>query len=623
MQAAELAGIGVAVTMVEPGHLRNVYLSNAAVELLGGPREELLATSGLNRIAPEVREQTLLRIQQHLRGEDVPVVSETVVLRPDGTRKPLATASHQVVLDGVAVSVSFFWDLTELKAAEARARAEHQRLRGLIEAAPDAIVIIGYDGKAIFVNSAAARLLGVPSAEEVIGQPLETWLRPAAVTTARNRLAALGRGEKLPPQEYSIVRADGIRVVAEAASRPYVFDGQDVILAFARDVTERAELQEQLTRSQRLAALGTLAAGVAHEINNPLTTISLTLDLLESTLARAALAPLERTALRELGEELRDATNRVARIVGDLRMFSHSSSDDEGPAELQDVLEAAIRISAHALRHHAKLERDLPGQLRVVGAAGRLEQVFVNLLINAAQALPSGNPTNTIRLRAYPTEPDTVVVEVTDNGPGIARELVPHLFDPFFTTKAPGEGTGLGLAISHSIVAGCGGRIEVDTEVGRGTTMRVILQREQSASVPTGGPKAGPRLPSPKARVLVIDDEPALGALLKRILEDRHEVDFETVPHSALARLLRGERYDVVLCDVNMPGMTGLDLHERAIAAIPELRTRFAFTTGGLSSPAARERLAASGVPVLAKPFRSADVEALVGTILEATRSQA
>jgi CheY-like chemotaxis protein len=285
--------------------------------------------------------------------------------------------------------------------------------------------------------------------------------------------------------------------------------------------------------------------------------------------------------------------------------------------ELRPVLESALRVVQNEIRHRARMVIELGEVSPVIGNAQRLEQVFLNLLVNAVQALPDGRPENEVRLVLRPGPDSQVVVEVTDNGSGISPELVARVFDPFFTTKGVGIGMGLGLSICHSIVTSHGGSITVTSEVGRGSAFRVTLPasprpaaaKEQLAAAMTDGGER-PR------RVLVVDDEVRLCEVIRRLLPSRMKVDIATDARGALQEIESANPpYDLVLCDLMMMGMTGMELHAAVAARRPGLERRFVFMTGGAFTPGASQFLAQQKNPWLQKPIDSAALLAAVSRV--------
>jgi PAS domain S-box-containing protein len=380
-----------------------------------------------------------------------------------------------------------------------------------------------------------------------------------------------------------------------------------------RDVTERKQLQARVVASERLVALGTLAAGVGHEVNNPLTYIVLNLSLIERELAA-----LESDASRGFGrirtmvEQARYGTDRVGAIVRDLQSLTRAP-DRMIVVDPVPILGRCLQIAEHQTRHRARVICEFGAIPPVRSTEDRLVQVFVNLIVNAAQAIPEGAADRYWIRVVSSTAPDgRAVVEVSDNGRGIAESDVNRIYDPFFTTKVVGEGTGLGLTICRSIVIGMGGDIEVVSAPDRGTTFRVLIPAAQLAetdSVPPGNATNA----AVGLRILVIDDEPMIGQLVKSVL-DTCDVVTETSARAVIDRLRAGETFDRILCDLMMPEITGMDFYEQLGEIAPELRSRIVFLTGGAFTDRARRFLERVPNRKLHKPF---DVDELAAALVE------
>jgi signal transduction histidine kinase/ActR/RegA family two-component response regulator len=398
---------------------------------------------------------------------------------------------------------------------------------------------------------------------------------------------------------------------------------------------ERRKIQEQLLISDRMASVGTLAAGVAHEINNPLSVVAGNLQVVRQDADAIAtllqiLAPERRLTLGAEVERLtsvvaslhaatsdaEEAAERVRMIVRDLRIFSRPEEDRREAVDVHKVLESSIRMARNELRHRANLVRRF-GTVPLVDAnEARLGQVFLNLLVNAAQAIPEGQ-TDRNRITITTAVADGMItIEIADTGTGIAAEVLPRIFDVFFTTKPIGVGTGLGLAICHRILTAMEGRIEVQSRVGEGTTFRVALKRARTGrtvELPVlrpVSPEAGRT-----ATVLVIEDEPALGRVLQRLLAP-HRVTVVTRAREALTRIDAGEPFDLILCDLMMPEMTGMDFHAELSRTHPEMVARVVFMSGGAFTAGAREFLETTANRRIDKPIDTARLRRLVDEAL-------
>jgi CheY-like chemotaxis protein/two-component sensor histidine kinase len=346
---------------------------------------------------------------------------------------------------------------------------------------------------------------------------------------------------------------------------------------------------------------------VAHEINNPLSVVIANLEYM-----RDNMTPGEQNAdalAEEAGSALSegiDAAHRVARIVRDMKALSRSDGDELGPTDLNEALDKSLQMVQGHIKHRARVVRHLRQVPKVVGNESRLVQVFVNLLINAAQALPEGKAQeNRIEVSTADDLDGTVTAVVRDTGCGIPAAVRDRIFDPFFTTKPVGVGTGLGLAIVHNLVRGMDGRVELESTVGVGTAFTVRLP----AAVPVQPFRADAAAPDGgRGRVLVIDDEESVVSAVERLLSDSHDVTGADSARTALERLGRGESFDLILCDLRMPDMSGIELARRMDERYPHLRGRLAFMTGDIGEAATSEPrpppVAPSSVaPVLEKPF--------------------
>ncbi|MFI5302230.1 MAG: PAS domain S-box protein, partial [Polyangiales bacterium] len=373
-------------------------------------------------------------------------------------------------------------DATErLGAKDALTRSE-ARFRALIEVSPDAIGV-HRDGRWIFANPALIAMLGFDSIDALIGRPISEQLAPKEQAALRPSSQA----DRGAAREVRLIRKDGSAVTAEVKSIDIDFDGAPAIASLGRDTTERSRLRARMLEADRMASVGTLAAGVAHEINNPLAYMIANLDVialrrLPRLLSDSRSLPggAETVAgLEHLGEMLevvRDGANRVREIVRDLKTFSRADHDRRDPVDLRRVIDAAVNVAWNEIRHRAQLVKRYEEIPAVYANESRLGQVFVNLLINAAQALPVGSASShTITVSVATGPHDTVVATVSDTGPGIPVEIRERIFDPFFTTKAVGVGTGLGLSICQGIVGTLGGRIEIASTSDKGTSIQVTL----------------------------------------------------------------------------------------------------------------------------------------------------
>lgn len=347
----------------------------------------------------------------------------------------------------------------------------------------------------------------------------------------------------------------------------------------------------------RIALLGTLAGRLAHEINNPLTFIMPSIDqALEDLGALVDKVPSLRATMSTL-QEARVGAEHASLVARDVRMFSRREPGSVGAVDLRRVLDATLRLARRDVEAKAKLVRDYDGVPPVLGSEVGLGQVFLNLVVNAVQAVPAGDAYShriTVRGRE---ELDRVVVEVSDTGSGMSEEVRRRIFEPYYTTKSDGEGTGLGLSISQDLVTSFGGTLGVVSEPGRGTTFTVTLKAMPRESVVSSRP------PVRTGRVLVVDDDPLVAEAVRQALAAENEVVVASSGPEALARLAIGETFDAIFCDLMMPEMDGMRFYDEVSNVAGAVTEVIAFLSGGVEDVATEVFLARTGRPVLEKPF--------------------
>ena len=504
--------------------------------------------------------------------------------------------------------------LVEDPRAIAELRERTSQLEAIIESLPDSYARISADGVYLDFRRPKGRDFTV-AVEQLRGRRYRETLPAEAAAAWDAAIAQAKATGKTTVFEFVLPTPNG-RLNREARFTPYL---DDQIIAVIRSTTKDKEMQAKLLVADRMASLGTLAAGVAHEINNPL---AYAMNNLEAVALRRLPALIAR--LRDLGDDGADVAEELARaavmidvaregcdrmrdIVRDLRTFTRGADEDRRvPVDLRRVLDASVNLAWNEIRHRARLVKEYGETPLVVANEARLGQVFLNLLVNAAQALQVGGAEDNV-IRVITSSADGhVTVEVRDTGPGISAEHLARIFDPFFTTKPVGVGTGLGLWICQGIVSSLGGQISAENVPGGGAAFRVTLPANAGA---TGEAEAAapaqplPRTDAPRLRVLVGDDEAAIGRTLAIGLADEFDVTTATSGREGLELLSWSDRFDVVLCDLMMPDVSGMDLYDRVAGASARLRSRFVFVTGGAFTERARAFVQRGSAPVLEKPF--------------------
>jgi signal transduction histidine kinase/CheY-like chemotaxis protein len=534
---------------------------------------------------------------------------------PPGTAR--AAAETLGPRNGAKLQTAFAHALTEIKAAEgdlvvvradrlAAALADDATraaiLRETFQVFEDGICLVDPDGRLEIANAVGERLYAGGLRDEL----------EAAAAEALAGGGTVSRSLSLEGQVFAV--------------HAYPLPGRGAVL-YVRDATGEREREIGRLQAEKLASIGLLAAGVAHEINNPAAFVLANIEalagqlrLIEERLRDPADPVAARRGLSDLLfeanmilQESKEGMARIHRIVRDLGSFSHVDEEANAPVNVNLAIESALGMLRNELKYRARVERDLKASRMVRASGARLGQVFLNLILNAAQALDEAQTKrNLVRVRSYDDGAD-VIVEVSDNGPGIPEDVLPRIFESFFTTKPRGMGTGLGLPISLGIVRSMGGEIVVDTRKGDGSTFRVRLPaHEGSVSVAAPTPSVAPSRGYPRRRVLAVDDEALLLKAYRRMVGDTHELTTALGGHEALRLLERDAGFDVILCDLQMPEMSGMELHAAVRARMPALSERFVFVTGGAFSSDARRFLEESVAAVIQKPFRLDDLLALI-----------
>ncbi len=512
-------------------------------------------------------------------------------------------------------------DVESRKKNEEVLRKSEQKYRTLFEEYRDGLVLASAGGRILDANPAALALFGYAHKEELLA------LRTYELFYARQDLERVRLARMLVANDFSLrdVEIDckhrsGRRLNVVVSSSP-LRDEEGQIVGFrtvVRDVTERKLLEARLRQTQKLEAVGMLAAGVAHEINNPLTYVITNLQMMQADLrqlAPGALGTLLANAFSSRVDEACEGAERVRQIVRDLKTFARLDEEERGAVEVAPLLDKSIKLAGPEIRYRARVRQEIAPVPPVVGNEGRLSQVFVNLLINAAQAMDEGAAErNEIRVRTSATQSE-VQVEVADTGKGIAPEHLDRLFDPFFTTKSTSGGSGLGLSICYNIVRSYGGRIEVESKLGAGSrfVLHLPIGRTPRAVVTA---EERPLAASRHGRVLVVDDEPFVVSAIQIILGRTHDFVGVASGAEALKILEDDDRFDVILCDLMMHQGSGMDLYNAIARRQPKLARRMLFMTGGAYTQHAQRFLAAVPNRCIEKPFGPAELVSVVEQVM-------
>jgi signal transduction histidine kinase len=433
------------------------------------------------------------------------------------------------------------------------------------------------------------------------------------------------RSSALAPIPVIAMSADGTSPAAAISADAFLkkpLSMPELVGAIERVLTEndRQKRADHWTMVERMASLGQVAAGVGHEINNPLAFVLINVTQVRDELREViSTAAPEARHLIELLDESLIGLERIRGIVQNVQSLSRRPDHNREPVRLDKILDDSITVARSYLQR-ARVEKRYADAPVVMGSPGALGEVFLNLLINAAQALPDGNPSNNQIAVTIAFNGSDVIVEIADTGHGIAPEVLPRIFDPFFTTKSSEEGTGLGLTICQRIINDHGGTLTIESDVGSGTVCRVALKpapADASHAPATRRDEPGETQASRRGRILVIDDEPLIGGMITRTLSRGHEVLYAREAEAAFDLLERGAKFDVVLCDLTMPGMSGREVFDVLTARWPALASHLVFMTGGAFTERDRAYLQETTRPVLSKPFTAANLSEIVAQQLE------
>jgi len=578
-----------------------------------------------------------------------------VQTKAGGTRWVYSTLFPVLVAGTVVEVFRMDVDVTERKQSDDLIRQHLEEIASYYDTAPIGLAVLDTDLRFRRINDVLAATSGISAAAH-IGKTVAE-LVPSREAHARACAAEILRTGQA---------RTNIKFVGETTSRPgetrtwleswHPMRGPggeiEAFTVVAEDITEAEQMRALLAQSDRLATVGLLAAGVVHEINNPLTYLRCNLESLIDDLPRVSDA-LQRSmdigrqrlgdalwaeqmgsrqeivspeALDDINDRLKEAFDgsmRIRDIVRGLGAFSRVQEERLTPTDLMRPIEAAINMASHEIKHRARLVKEYGKIESIMASDGKLAQVFLNLLINAAHAIPEGAvAANEIRVRTWQQGGD-VFAEVHDTGQGISREHLPHLFEPFFTTKEAGIGTGLGLAISKRIIDGYDGSIEVSSEIGKGTTfvVRLPVGRPEEPRVSDAISEPSSQQPV-RGRILVIDDEPAIRAVLTRMLGRHHDVVEADSGRQAMKLIEQDASFDVILCDLVMPDVTGIDFHAWLSERNATLAAQVVFVTGGVFSPRASEYLGRLTNITIDKPFEPASVMKLISELVIAARSR-
>ncbi len=589
---------------------------------LGYSREDLMGMNYRAYAAPEDAETMYKAFNQVYRtGKTIRTTTFKVVTK-DGVIKfaeswlsPLRNERGEIVgFRGLSR------DITEHKRVEEALRQSEERYRSVLEGIEEGYYEQDLAGNFTFVNDSMCRMLG-HSRKEILGTNYQAFLPKEDVKRVFktwNKVYKTGKPFKSFPVER--IRKDGTRSFSESSVFPLQNERGEIIgfRGIVRDVTERKQaelerkqMEQRAQFASRLASVGELASGVAHEINNPLTGVIGYAHLL---LDRKDISQDIRHDL----EIINEGAQRVAAIIRKLLTFARQQKPEQRFANINEIISTTLdlrtyELASNNIRVAFQPARDLP---MTIVDSGQLQQVFLNLIINAETEMKLAKGGGKLSIKTEQVD-NTIRISFKDNGPGIAKENLEKIFDPFFTTREVGQGTGLGLSVCHGIITEHKGKIWVESKLGRGATFIVELPivTEDSRLVLLEPTVEEPEKVT-KAKILVIDDESVIRQFVSRVLsEEGHEVEAVDKAEDALEKI-KSKRYRLILLDIKMPGISGIELYKQFQEIAPSLMKRVVFITGDVMGKRTTAFLAKTKAPYMMKPFDAEQLKTEINRIL-------
>ena len=505
---------------------------------------------------------------------------------------------------------------TALNSQTHRLVEERSELKQLLSHFPDGIMI-HRRGVIVYANQRMASFLQYTSPSELAGKHCLDVISPENHEVIKQRLSL---NETI--EEYSSVTIEinfhkqnsTDLFEGECTSMSFSFEGSPAVIVVTRDIRERRKHQSLMLSTDRLISLGQLAAGVGHEINNPLCFVMMKLELVSEQINQDGNPTLKRQI-----SEMSEGLCRIQNIVKDLKALSRNPTEETTKVDLAVALRSAISMANNEIHHRAEVFISIENMPPVLGNEAQFGQVFLNLLINAAQAIEPGNAKNNlISIKAF-SESGIVTIQISDSGCGISEQVRKNIFNPFFTTKLSSEGTGLGLSICQSIVNRYGGQIRFDSKVGKGTTFTITLNACERPMVITEmaknlDPHDKPMI-CPRGRILIIDDDKVLLETLSEIIAPAHDTLPLIDANWALTLIEQGEKFDAILCDLMMPNLGGVEFYSKLQKISPQHCPRVLFLTGGSFTQLTEKFLSQPEIRHCQKPIRNCDLLNELNTI--------
>ncbi len=585
---------------------RIVEVNDSLLELYGYKREEMVGRTGIELgmwAFPEARQDFL----KELRKTGIARHFELLARKKSGETFWVLYSASELAIPGEPMILGAIEDTTKIKLVNEMLKENEAKFRSAFMTGPDAFYLATLEeGLILEVNDNFEQVFDYPR-KEVIGKTslqLNLYVNPADRTKMVSELKTKGFVKDL---ELKARKKCGEIITISISISTLALYGKDHILGIIRDITERKQaeaeslrLREKAEMSSRLAAVGEMAAGIAHEINNPLTSVIGYSELLmdNKSLPEELLGSLK---------IIYDGSQRVKDIVKRMLTFARQTDAVKTSVSVNELIENTLSLRSYVLRTaNVRVNKNLsPAQPMITADPGQMHQVFLNLIVNAEYSMKQAHGKGVLSISTTANN-GSVDITITDDGTGMSEEVRARLFNPFFTTKAEGEGTGLGLALSRAIILEHGGTIDVESQPGDGASFIIKLPLSPTEEVmpPQSGYDARPSMkPARTAKIMVVDDEEGVRKYLTSILSSAgHVINATGNPGEAL-NWLKENNYDVILLDIRMPGMGGMEMYTRIKTNWPEMKDKIIFITGDTSDANTKEFLEKNNVPSLLKPF--------------------
>jgi PAS domain S-box-containing protein len=507
-------------------------------------------------------------------------------------------------------------DITARKQSEVALRESETRFRSITEAHPVPVMIVSLThGIVLYTSPSAEQLLGL-SQNQLVHQAFDRFLTDVA---ARDDIwNTMTTGKEMNLKEVKLIRGDQTFLDAALSARRISYQNEDAMVIGLYDLTERKEAEAQIARqqealqqSEKMAALGGLLAGVAHELNNPLSVVVGQATLL--------MEGSQEPKVVTRADKIFKAADRCARIVKSFLALARRKPPERKAMDLNTLINGSLELLGYQLRTGGiEVTLDLQAKLpEVSGDSDQMTQVITNLVLNAAQALERSSKQRRITICTSGDDKGHVIIRVADNGPGVPPEIRSKIFEPFFTTRAGTGGTGVGLSLCLNIVASHGGQLTVEDTPGGGATFTATLPTATAAQDPAAAPVEEDGVRLPKLGILLVDDEVELAQTLADLLEQEgHHIDIAANGAIALEKLHKGP-YDLIISDLRMPVMDGPGLYEAMSRELPSYLPKIIYVTGDTLSTHVQAFLKQYPVPVVEKPYRLVDVRRVMDDVLK------